>query len=474
MASFLANARLAKVVSQFVLAMVALGLAGATARAFTLEIPQRQTQFPLVRPDRVGEVVAWGSNTVGQVTVPPGLTNIVAIAAGNLHNLALRNDGTVVAWGDNGMGQCNVPAGLADVVAIACGRSHSLALKSNGRVVAWGPIDGRIAVPSSLTNAVAISAWDNSFALRIDGKPVAWGSSSSIAPPLAATNIVMIRGARGLRADGIAFTLDDGPNSSPVPVSDIARVLGSSTSLAVRSDGVLILSYPIYPPGFKYVDAASTVYASAGVTADSTVLTWPSSVYYDPRFNAIDPTLGRYLNLLTNPPPRLRGVISICGGDYHFLALKLPTPPEPTTATASAQIINGFIVALNVIDGGEGYSTPPAVTISGGGGSGATATAIISRGVVTGFNMISAGAGYSGTPKITIDAPPVAPTIGIATSRVMVTMGVVAGKRYQLESSDDLPNFTPVGAPFLAETNSVQQEFVVSQTGQFFRLEEVP
>jgi len=49
------------------------------------------------------------------------LSNIVSIATGGDHNLALRSDGTVVAWGDNRSGQTNVPPGLSNVVAIAAG-----------------------------------------------------------------------------------------------------------------------------------------------------------------------------------------------------------------------------------------------------------------------------------------------------------------------------------------------------------------
>ena len=44
----------------------------------------------------------------------------------------------VVAWGDNDSGQTNVPSGLSNVVAIAAGGYHSLALTAEGRVVAWG------------------------------------------------------------------------------------------------------------------------------------------------------------------------------------------------------------------------------------------------------------------------------------------------------------------------------------------------
>jgi alpha-tubulin suppressor-like RCC1 family protein len=46
-------------------------------------------------------VIGWGDNTSGQVSVPADLTDVVYLAAGSAHGLALRMDGTVVAWGDN-------------------------------------------------------------------------------------------------------------------------------------------------------------------------------------------------------------------------------------------------------------------------------------------------------------------------------------------------------------------------------------
>ena len=52
---------------------------------------------------------------------------MVAIAAGGYDSLALLNNGTVVAWGNNGVGQTNVPPGLSNVMAIAAGGFHSLA-----------------------------------------------------------------------------------------------------------------------------------------------------------------------------------------------------------------------------------------------------------------------------------------------------------------------------------------------------------
>ena len=46
--------------------------------------------------------------------------------------LALQTNGLVVAWGDNSDGQSDVPAGLTNVVAVAGGYYHSLALVGNG------------------------------------------------------------------------------------------------------------------------------------------------------------------------------------------------------------------------------------------------------------------------------------------------------------------------------------------------------
>src|SRR5262249_52314537 len=100
-----------------------------------------------LKPD--GTVFGWGDNDSGQAlgvasnslghlvfgTVAIGgqvLSNVVAIAAGSRCSLALRKDGTVVGWGSNGFHQTDVPAGLTNVVAIAAGENFCLALTTNG------------------------------------------------------------------------------------------------------------------------------------------------------------------------------------------------------------------------------------------------------------------------------------------------------------------------------------------------------
>jgi len=433
------------------------------ATTFPLEIPKRPTSFPLQRPAQIGQVFAWGSNNFGQITIPANATNVVAISAGLNHSLVLRADGTVVAWGDNSVGQCNVPSNLSGVVATAAGYFQSLALKSDGHITAWGTNNLVVTGPNSASGIVGIAAnRDNSFALTTNGTILAWGSDGPRTIPYNALRIfsspsdaffIQTNGLFNLQHFNIALTTD-----------------GCVYTAWVRTDGTVITDNgDNVPPGLRAVDIASAYGTWAAIRGDGTLAVWvdhsgrPDSPFYQPT-----PAV------LTNPPPRLRNVISVKGGYGHFLALELPSPPIPTTAKASAQIVNGFIVGLNVVDGGEGYAVPPQVTISGGGGSGATTTAQISKGIVTGFTIVNPGSGYTGTPTITIPPPPFLPKLSIATSRVGVNMQVVPGKRYQLESSNDLPNFGPVGAAFVADKDTILQEFVVSETGQFFRIIEVP
>ena len=72
------------------------------------------------------------------------MTNAIAVAAGNKHSVALREDGTVVAWGRNTEGQTTVPPGLTNAVGITARGNQSLALLKNGTVTNWGNTFGTI------------------------------------------------------------------------------------------------------------------------------------------------------------------------------------------------------------------------------------------------------------------------------------------------------------------------------------------
>jgi alpha-tubulin suppressor-like RCC1 family protein len=108
-----------------------------------------------------GSVMAWGQNQDGQLGngttsqgfTPPGpvigLSNVVQTVDGNNDALALLSNGTVMAWGNNQSGQlgngtkqnASVPEpvpGLSGVVELAAGGNHAYALLSNGTIMAWG------------------------------------------------------------------------------------------------------------------------------------------------------------------------------------------------------------------------------------------------------------------------------------------------------------------------------------------------
>jgi hypothetical protein len=68
--------------------------------------------------------------------------------------------------------------------------------------------------------------------------------------------------------------------------------------------------------------------------------------------------------------------------------------------------LGGQISSFTVTCKGFGYLVAPAVTLAGGGGSGATAQATIDNGSITTISIITGGTGYTSAPAVTIDSPP--------------------------------------------------------------------
>ena len=257
-----------------------------------------------------GTVWAWGLNGNGQLgdgttqdRLSPvqvkgvggsgSLTGIIAISAGNYHNVALKGDGTVVAWGWNGVGQLGdgsqttrtTPVqvqSLSSVVQIAAGGQHSLARKSDGSVSAWGNnTEGELGdgtnlfktTPVSLTSLGAVSTigagYYHSLAAKPDGSLYAWGANGSSQlgggggdrnTPAIVSGISDVRVATGgahhtlaITADGTVWawgrndfgqvgngtTADAEPTPTPVVGLNGASAVaaGRLHSLALKSDG---------------------------------------------------------------------------------------------------------------------------------------------------------------------------------------------------------------------------------------------
>ena len=359
---------------------ILLGLLfSSLASAVTPTIASGGTFTVVLKSD--GTLSAWGNNQFGQlgdgtttqrnspVPVPvPGLTGVVAIAAGSMHTLALKSDGTVLAWGDNSQGklgdgtttQRNSPVpvpGLTGVVAIAVGDYHSVALKSDGTVVRWGNItpslfDGGIIsvtqttwvlgynppqmVPTrvvtsinstthfwspevvpGLTGVVAIAAASGyTLALKSDGTVVSWGDGNS-----------------GQLGDG-AMTYRLNPAVIPGVLGVIAITASPTHAVALKSDGTVMAwgfngngelgdgttITPGAPKTVAWLTEVTSVVADYGYTvalrANGTVVTWG--------FNGNGELGGGTAAMRTGPLTvlGLAGVVAVGVGSDHTVALK--------------------------------------------------------------------------------------------------------------------------------------------------------
>ncbi len=238
-----------------------------------------------------GTIMAWGDNSLGQCTIPSGLSNVISVSAGAYHTVALKSDGTIVAWGDNSMGQLNIPAGLGPVIGVAAGYDHTVVLKKDGTVSAWGNDSyGQTKVSGGLRNVAAIAlGFDHNLALRSDGSLIAWGDNSagqSAVPGGLKGVISMSAGwvhSAALKSDGtvIAWGANNyGQTSVPADLRGVKAIAaGAYFTVALMRDGSLRAwgdnssGQLEFPAGLGNVTAITAGMAhSAALTSDGTII----------------------------------------------------------------------------------------------------------------------------------------------------------------------------------------------------------
>nr|BDT37381.1 RCC1 repeat-containing protein [Myxococcus sp. MH1] len=289
-----------------------------------------------------GQLGQPGTASTATPVQVPGLTSITSVATGDYHSVALRSGGTVWTWGDGSHGQLGTPdfpygpvgfrptpvqvPNLTGVVAVAAGDMHTLAVKGDGTVWAWGyngegqlgdgGVDSTRYAPApvpGLTNVVAVFArYMTSCAIRSDSTLWCWGSNQF-----------------GMM--GIGST--QGNSMVPVQVPGLTNVvavsIGPRHTLAAKSDGTVWswgmqdpTTYtfhlsPVQVAGLTGVtDVSAGLDTSFALKSNGTVWSWGENTQGQ---------LGDGTKQRRATPVQvsgLTGVSVVAGGETHALALR--------------------------------------------------------------------------------------------------------------------------------------------------------
>lgn len=344
----------------------------------------------------------------GNTPPPPRVT---AIAAGDAHTLALKNDGTVWAWGSGGLGELGTgdtashgtavrvagPYGvghLSNMIAVAAGGAHSLALLKSGSVFAWGyNNDGQLGDGTTATRttpvmvtgptgkgslgeitAVAAGAHYYSMALRKDGTVWTWGYNH------------FGQLGNGTTTTSLVPTEVVGPANASSLGSIVAIAAGGSHSLALAANGTVwawgLNDYgqlgdgtttnhvrPVQVSGLSNVTAiAAGWYFSLALKRDGTVWAWGDDQYGD---------LGIGSYTAKDAPVQVEGpggtgfldhITAIAAGDFHALAIQ---SNDNTLWTWGANTWGALADGTT-----RSHSTPEARQFLGGGDVEAAKTAV--------------------------------------------------------------------------------------------------
>jgi len=264
-------------------------------------------------------VVAWGNNTQGQTNVPPSATNVVAVAAGWYHSLALRNDGTVIAWGSIPI----VPGSATNVIGIASGASNNIALQADGSVLCWGDNSwGQTNVPIFPTNVVSIAAGNfHNLALMADSTVMAWGKNvnGQASVPIGLTNVIAVSAgaehSMALKDDGSVIIW--GGNSPPY--TSAKNALPSSAKNVVAMGASSRFNLYLFTPGFIYESGS---YSVSPPSSASNIVAIATSTNFSLALNSSGQLIGWGTGTATNPPSSATNIIAMAVGLAHGLAVR--------------------------------------------------------------------------------------------------------------------------------------------------------
>ncbi|HEV2722845.1 MAG TPA: C25 family cysteine peptidase [Thermoanaerobaculia bacterium] len=243
-----------------------------------------------------------------------------------------------------------------------------------------------------------------------DGSNLAGGANSG--------NFILVLNVNATTADGTTIT-----ETASTATTDTEPVLtnnsNTATTLAQKRIDIAVTktsdaSDNQYGPGFIY----------PGNPATTKNVNWTVTMTNNGPSRATGVTLVDQVPTGFTYARNMAATLTNSGSGYTSAPAVNLSGGNGSGASAKAKL-GGFITVINVTNGGSGYTSVPIVTISGGSPTtNATATASIDdAGHVTSITITNEGAGYTSTPSVSFGGPG---TGAAATATVLGTPGKVA------------------------------------------------
>lgn len=313
-----------------------------------------------------------------------GMSDIVEISLGKAQLLARRADGTVWTWGQSyivgGLGdgattQTSVAiqvSGITDAVALAAGQSHNLVLRANGAVLAWGfnrsgqlgdgtttnrktpvAVGGLSQVQSIATGSgalvynpgtgVSITA-NQSLAVRTDGTVFSWGYNRDgelgYSSPSEQITPKQIPGLSGIRSVSAGLW-----SSYAVGRDGRVHAFGWNGFGQLGLGDVVLRDAPTLVPGLKsVVDVAAGERIAGAVLEDGSVWVWGmtdqgalgNGIIPEKTYRPVDPGL-------TN-------IVAIGAGYQGSAFLDSEGYVWETGSTLNSQLYNPFVTGASTLN----------------------------------------------------------------------------------------------------------------------------
>lgn len=369
---------------------------------------------------RTGSITAVGSG----YTIAPDVTLTGGGGAGATASVTINGSGSVngITITNPGTGYTTAPTvvfsggggGSGATATVSIGTGGAVATASIGTPGSATPV-----VTGGVITALNFTGLGNGYTAA----PIVnlWGVNPLIPATVVAaigTPATATAAITGGQLSGITMT-NSGAGYTTVPTINLiggtplapgaaTAVIGIGATANATVSGGLVTRINLTSAGSNYTSAPLVTLTGGGGAGATAVATFTTGT----QATAVASLGGQPTAVaVTNSKGKIRSIkVTNDGGRYYttapVVAINGDAPGGVDNATATAVLTpdaSANLATITLTSGGSGYTAAPAVTISGGGGTGATALAAInSSGVVTSVSIVNPGSGFTSVPTITL------------------------------------------------------------------------